>query len=253
MEVAVRGAIPDTDVASARECIAALVRYAAVPIVGARLALDELAGGGERRRHVARAHVFVRGHVLVARATGGSAANAADIVAERLRRQLLRLTGANVALRNEPHGIDQAVNDLVGEYRPPPPVRNKRPEQRQVVPRHTYSPGPEPTLSAVADLLDLGEEFHLFSHVRTGEDVVVHWRDDHRLGLLFPPGSVLADENDIVAPMPSRYSGPVALDDARSEMDVLEHRFLYFTHADDGRGKVLYLRFDGDYGLVQPR
>ena len=35
-------------------------------------------------------------------------------------------------------------------------------------------------------------------------------------------------------------------------MDVLNHRFLYFIDAVDGRGKVLYLRHDGDYGLVEP-
>ena len=39
---------------------------------------------------------------------------------------------------------------------------------------------------------------------------------------------------------------------ARDEMDVLKHRFLYFIDAVDGRGKVLYLRHDGDYGLVEP-
>jgi hypothetical protein len=33
-------------------------------------------------------------------------------------------------------------------------------------------------------------------------------------------------------------------------MDALNHRFLYFIDAADGRGKVLYLRHDGDYGLA---
>jgi hypothetical protein len=35
-------------------------------------------------------------------------------------------------------------------------------------------------------------------------------------------------------------------------MDVLNHRFLHFIDAADGRGTVLYLRHDGDYGLVKP-
>jgi hypothetical protein len=35
-------------------------------------------------------------------------------------------------------------------------------------------------------------------------------------------------------------------------MDLVNHRFLYFADADDdGHGKVLYLRRDGDYGLVE--
>jgi Sigma 54 modulation/S30EA ribosomal protein C terminus len=110
----------------------------------------------------------------------------------------------------------------------------------------------KPTLEAAADLLDDDLEFYLFRHLRTGEDVVVHRRDDGRLGLLFPRGSALADENDIVVPEPSRYPGPMMLDAARSEMDELDHRLLYFIDAGDGRGKVIYLRHEGDYGLVEP-
>ena len=36
-------------------------------------------------------------------------------------------------------------------------------------------------------------------------------------------------------------------------MDVLNHRFLYFIDAADGRGTVLYLRHDGDTGWSNPR
>jgi hypothetical protein len=35
-------------------------------------------------------------------------------------------------------------------------------------------------------------------------------------------------------------------------VEIHSHRFLYFGDADDdGQGKLLYLRRDGDYGLVQ--
>ena len=105
---------------------------------------------------------------------------------------------------------------------------------------------------AVADLLDLDLHFLLFTHARTREDAVVHRRDDLRIGLLHPPGSPLADDSDIVVPEPSRYPEPIPLAQARNEMDVLDHRFLYFIDAADGRGKVIYLRHDGNYGLVEP-
>jgi hypothetical protein len=35
-------------------------------------------------------------------------------------------------------------------------------------------------------------------------------------------------------------------------MDELNLRFVYFIDLEDGRGKVLHLRHDGDYGLVEP-
>ena len=53
-------------------------------------------------------------------------------------------------------------------------------------------------------------------------------------------------------PEPSRYPEPISLERARDEMDVLNHRFLYFVDAADGHGKVMYLRHDGNYGLVEP-
>ncbi|MEA2295105.1 MAG: hypothetical protein QOE86_2744, partial [Solirubrobacteraceae bacterium] len=114
---------------------------------------------------------------------------------------------------------------------------------------------PESTYEAISDLIDDAERFHVFVHMRTGEDVVVHRVvDDAHIILLHPQGSVLADEaDDVVVPEPSRYSSALTLAQARAELDLVRHSFLYFTDAADLRGKVLYLRRDGDYGLVGPQ
>jgi ribosome-associated translation inhibitor RaiA len=240
------------ELSAARERIAALESYVGRPILGARLTLRDPQTRRSRFRYVADASVLLDGRLVAAHATGPSALEATDRVVDRLRRQVRRVVDADVALRNEPRVIQAALEDLVGEPGNRPAARLKPPEEREVVRRRTYAEEPEPTLTAVADMLDLDEEFHLFRHVRTGEDVLVYRRDDGRIGLIHPPGSELADENDIVVPQPSRYSEPITLDTARSEMDVLNHRFLYFVDAADGRGKVLYLRHDGDYGLIEP-
>ena len=49
-------------------------------------------------------------------------------------------------------------------------------------------------------------------------------RVDRGFGLLYPPGGALSSEKDPVVPEPSRYSAPITVADARSEMDVLNHR-----------------------------
>jgi len=200
---------------------------------------------------VADASVTFERRVLAAHAAARSPEDAVDAVIERLERQMRRVVDADVALRNEPRVINAALEDL---RRDPPhrPAKLKPPEERQIVHRRTYVPEPMPTLTAIADMLDDDLDFYLFVHARTNEDVVVHWRDDGRIGLLFPQDSVLADEDDVVVPEPSRYSEPLTLETARAEMDILNHRFVYFTDVDDGRGRVLYLRHDGDYGLVEP-
>ncbi len=125
-------------------------------------------------------------------------------------------------------------------------------EPLPITPVATPADIPVGTLSAVADLIDLDFVFYLFVHVRTDEAVVVYRRDDGRIGLLFPRGSVLADENDIVLPRESWYTDPQPVENIRDQMDLAHHRFLYFTDAADGVGKVLYHRHEGDYGLVAP-
>jgi ribosome-associated translation inhibitor RaiA len=243
--------IPRDQVEAARRHVEALGSYTDAPL-SVRLTLRR--GGRGDSAFVADASTVFDGRVLAAHAAGPSAVVAAETVAKRLRRQLRRVVGADVAQRNEPAVIGNALSDLVGEPGHRPEARVKPPEEREIVHRRTYADHPESTLEAISDLIDLDEEFHLFVHVRTREDVVVHHRDDGRIGLLHPRGSILADEADeLVAPEPSRYSEPLPLDVARAEMDLVEHRFLYFSDAADGRGKVLYLRHDGDYGLVEPR
>jgi ribosome-associated translation inhibitor RaiA len=237
--------IPPAQVDAARRRLEALGRYTDAPLA-VRLALRR-AG----RDVVADASTTFDGRVLAAHVTGPAADAAAEAVADRLRRQLRRVVDADVARRDEPAVIMKALEDL-GPH-PLRPVHAKPAEERRIVRRRTYSDHPEATLEAIADLIDLDEDFHLFVHVRTGEDVVVHRLADRRFGLLHPRGSRLADEADqLVAPQPSRYSEPISLEAVRAEMDLIVHRFTYFHDAGDGRGKVLYVRHDGDYGLVEP-
>ncbi|MEA2655075.1 MAG: hypothetical protein QOI23_440 [Chloroflexota bacterium] len=203
-------------------------------------------------RWVADASLVLGGRRLAAHTAGSDALQAAKEAADRLERQMRRVADAPVALRNDRRAIQSALAHLAHEHKHRPRPSLKRPDLRDIIPQRTAYPLPESTLDAVADLLDLDLEFLLFRHARTGEDVVVYRRDDGRIGLLHPPDSPLGDENDIVVPEPSRYAQPIPLAKARDEMDVLNHRFLYFIDAADGRGKVLYLRHDGDYGLVEP-
>jgi len=149
--------------------------------------------------------------------------------------------------------IQRALEDLSPDRQHRPEARLKPPEERQIVRRRTYADHPESTYEAIADMLDDDLDFHLFRHVRTGEDVVVYRRDDGRIGLIHPRDSKLADESDeVVVAEPSRYSEPLTLEQARAEMDIVNHRFLCYIDGADGRGRVLYLRHDGDYGLVEP-
>jgi ribosome-associated translation inhibitor RaiA len=252
VELEVQDRLPDSQRAAARRHFEALSRYATGPIdVRARLRLAH--GGRGARPFVVDARLRYEGRELAAHVSGPDAEVAAEEAADRLRRQLRRVVGADVALRNEPRTVRRALANLpFAEDRPEPRMP---PEERQIVRRRTYAEHPESTYEAISDLIDDAVRFHVFVHIRTGEDVVVHRVvDDTHIILLHPQGSVLADEADeVVVPKSSRYSGALTLAQVRAEMDVVDHGFLYFTDAEDLRGKVLYLRRDGDYGLLEPQ
>jgi ribosome-associated translation inhibitor RaiA len=236
--------VPRNSLPEVRATLESLQRYTDEPIVSARLTL-RVGAPGSKRPYVADGSVSVAERLLAAHTSGATPEEAADAAVDRLRRQLRRRIEKDIALRNEQQ-LDFDVADR-------PEARLKPPAQRQIVHRHPYLGVPIPTLDAIDELLALDLEFFLFTHSRTNEDVVVHRRDDGRIGLIHPRDSVLADEgDDVVVPEPNRYSEPLTLQRAREEMDMLNHRFLYFIDAEDGRGHVLYLRHDGDYGLVVP-
>lgn len=241
--------VPKQRAHAARNELAALDRYVDGLLANARLTLRR---EGPTGPFVADASVIFEGRTLAAHVSGGGLDAVIEGVVDRLRRQLRRVVDADVALRNEPRTIARALRDLARDPEQRPGARRKPPEERAIVHRRPYSEIPISTLEAVADLIDMDLHFNLFRHVRSEEDVVVYRRDDGRIGLIHPPGSVLADENDVAVPERSRYSDPLPFENARTEMDMLNHRFLYFIDAADGRGKVLYLRYDGDYGLVEP-
>jgi ribosome-associated translation inhibitor RaiA len=222
------------------------------PIERVRLTLRQPEPRAAGRRWVADASVVASGRELAAHTSGSDAGQAATEAAARLQRQIRRVADAPGALRSDRDALKSALSHVAHERRHRPHPTLKRPDLRDVISRRTAYPLPESTLEAVADLLDLDLEFLLFRHAGTGEDVVVYRRDDGRVGLLHPRGSPLANENDIVVPQPDRHGHPISFARARDEMDVLNDRFLYFIDAADGRGKVLYLRHDGNYGLVEP-
>ncbi len=239
------------EVDAARRAIAAVERYVDEPVLGARLTLRRISPKAARP-YVADATVLLDGRLVAAHAAGRDPKEAAEAAADRLRRQIRRLVGADVAQRNEPRAIREALESLPAEPMHRPEAHIKRPDERRIIRRLPYVDVPLSTLEAVDELLAIDVEFFLFDHVRSSEWVTVYRRDDGRIGLLFPPGSVLSDENDIVVPQPSRYDRPLTLSEVRAEMDIVNHRFVYFVDADDALGKVLYLRHDGDYGLVAP-
>ena len=230
--------VPPDRLEEARREIEALQRYTSDPLLDARIAIRHT---GSSRPWVADASLLLDGRVLSAHTAGKAVDEAIELATDRLRAQVVRVSEKRDDLRTAPPSerLLQPERDL------------KPAAERQIVERHTYLLTSLGTIDALSELYDLDLHFFLFAHVR-GDDAVVYRRDDGRPGMIHPRGSVLADEGDPVVTEESWFSEPLTLELARNEMDYTNHRFMYYTAAENGRGHVIYLRHDGDYGLVEP-
>jgi uncharacterized protein (DUF2267 family)/ribosome-associated translation inhibitor RaiA len=245
--------LPRSDADTARELMASIGRYTDRPILSVRLALRHPETRQARMRWIADASVNVDGRLLAAHATGKGPVDATEAAVDRLRRQLRRVVGKEVALRNEPRVIAKALSELAHEASHRPDLHVKEPGKRKVVHRRRVPDEPTAALDAIAEMLDADQEFRLFRHDFTGEWLVVYRREDGRVGLIHPPWIPVQERHeDVVVVEPSPYNRFLTLDEARAELEASGRRFLYFVDAEDGRPKVLYLRHDGDYGLVEP-
>jgi uncharacterized protein (DUF2267 family)/ribosome-associated translation inhibitor RaiA len=253
MEVHAPKDLPRDELKAAREKLAALQGYVGAPILNARLTLRHPDTRKSRSRWIADASLDVNGRPLAAHATGRDALSATDAVVDRLRRQLRRTVEKEVALRNEPRVIARALEELAHEAVHRPELDIKPPAERRVVHHRVVAEEPISTADAVVEMIDADQEFRFFREELTGEWLVVHRRDDGRVGLIHPPWVPVTDvPTDIVDVEPSPHDSPLTLDEAQAELAASRERFLYFVDAADERPKVLYLRHDGDYGLIEP-
>ena len=100
-----------------REQVASLDRYTDEPIIGARLTL-RAGPGGPRERYVADALSCSMAASWPPTWAGRIPREATEAAVERLRRQLRRVVGADVARRNEPDEIRKAIADLAAAESP---------------------------------------------------------------------------------------------------------------------------------------
>jgi len=108
----------------------------------------------------------------------------------------------------------------------------------------------------VMDAMDY--DVHLFTDAETGEDAVVYRAGPSGLRLarqrrMCPPGSSLSTSSQVVPLIVNPHATP-NLNEAAAVEQVRDNGapFLFFTDAATGRGRLLYRRYDGDFGLIAP-
>jgi hypothetical protein len=230
VQVHVQGPVTEED----REHARSIVRHAAArargPLLHARVDLVAHTDPARERPAFAKCELDVNGQIVRAHATGAVMRDALDGLDERLRERLRRAAQHQRAehLRHRDpghwrHGDQPTV---------PEPVFPRPVEEREIVRRKTFAATPMTLEQAAVQLHQLDHDFFLFTDADLGLERVVACRDG---------GHVVIDEPTVRT-----------VEEAVEALALSGARFVFFREPGEGRGQILYRRYDGHYGLITP-
>lgn len=253
IDITTRGSVPHDMVELAEEKLSDLESVVNRPLGQVRVVLLEEENPSITLSARAEGEVSLAGKQIRGRVEAENMAQAVSELAERLRHQLRRHIDRLTTRKRKGAGTPEGKwRD--GNWIPPQPAQSfRQPGDREVIRRKVFALEPLEADEAAAVMSELDHSFYLFHDRASDLDSVVYRRDDGRLAVISSgdPGPQEAGPDGIVRER-SHHPTPLALADAVSQMDELNHRFMFFTDADGGRGAVLYLRYDGHYGLIEP-
>jgi ribosome-associated translation inhibitor RaiA len=247
--VVVRGDVPNTMVAYAREKARHVVASTTIPVLNVRVRLERHADPARHCGNHVEMSLDLDGTPVRAHRSAPTMHEAIDGTCARLRRRLEVASerARSIALRHRDHK-SWHHDDLRVDR---PAFFSRPPDGRQVVRCKTFALTPEPIDEALADLELLDHDFFLFRHDETGAENVVY-RTGHAYGIMqrvATPKTVAACTPPLeVGSRPARET----IDTARTMLDLTHDRFVFFVDMDADRACVLYRRYDGHYGLVVP-
>jgi hypothetical protein len=238
VDVLVRGPVSEPDIGYARTRLAAVVRTIGEPVPHAKLKLSRVTDPAVRRPLVCEGTLEVNGHVVRAQAAGRTVSEAIGPMVDRLRAAVDRLRWR--AAGPYPFPADRPVLTL------------SRGEQRRLV-RHKWHRLAVRTVDEAAfemSLLDF--DFHLFIEEGSGQDCVLYRSGPtrYRLAQLRPEPH---RRWDTAVPLSVSHhpASHLTLRQAIERLAATGSPFVFFADVYDHRGRVLYRRHDGHYGLIR--
>jgi hypothetical protein len=247
------GRVAASEVSDAVRRVSSLLRMASEPVLFARVKLTMHADHpAVERPAIAQINVDLNGRLVRVQSADETMRAAIEHACGRLRIRMERAARNWARLRG---GLPLPEP---GEWRhestPAPRLPYfPRPRSERVVMRHkSYSPAHETPADAAAEAELLDYDFHLFTEKSTGEDSVIYRTPDgYRLALAHPRTGRLGP----VGPSITVSHVPAArltVTEAEDRLEALRQPFLFFLNSQTSRGNLIYHRYDGHYGLIEP-
>ncbi len=245
LDLTFRGVSPEVE-EYARTKIGRLARYVHRPVLHARVKMSVHHDPAVEEPVTAQANLDIDGRLVRAQVHGASARQAIDRLEARLRRRL-----ESVAKHREVRG---SVWNRGSESAPHRDVVAPPPEERRIVRRKSFAMEPCTVDEAITEMELLDYAFHLFRESGTDSACVLYrgGPSGYRLALVSPAliGQLSPfDGPVVVSPQPAPCLTEAA---AAQRLTLLDMPFLFYVDAAQGRVSVLYVRYDGHYGLITP-
>jgi ribosomal subunit interface protein len=247
IEIVSRGPVPESATEYARTKIDHVTGYANHPVLAARVVLTSAQDPAMERPERAEASLDVNGTQIRAHALASDMTGAVDLLEEKLQKNLVQFQDRErtrhrwigVASEGEwRHGDLPAAQE--DHFRRPP-------QEREIVRRKTFALAPMTPDEAAYEMGLLGHDFYLFTDSGTGKDAVVYRNGTGRFAIRGE--SVVEGES---APLVEMVGSAPTLSDseATTRLELSGEPFVFYLDPESGRGKVLYIRYDGHYGLI---
>jgi ribosome-associated translation inhibitor RaiA len=251
VQLVTRGDVTPRDRRDASARVARLGHLTRMPILFARVKLTQAEDPARVRPALAQATVELNGMMVRAHAVEETMHLAVDRLEARLRDKLEHVTERRLAARKRGPAGRQPHQWRHGDASTRRSAWYDRPiEERKVLRHKSYALHPLTPEEAVEEMDLLDYDFHLFTDANTAQDSVVYRLPDGQVGAMALAGLLGASAAELV-----EEQGPavaLTVEEAANRLALTGDRFVFFRDVVSGRGTVLYLRYDGHYGVVGP-
>ncbi len=246
----VRGEVPRAEREYAEDKVRHASRHAPGPVRSARIVLEHRPDPALDRPAKAEATIDVDGTPVRAQALAPSMREAVDLLAGRLDRRLVQVGERRrtrhrwvaVASEHEWRHGDLPRRELPHHPRPA--------SSRKVVRRKSFATTPMTVDEAAYEMDLLDHDFFLYTDTETGTPALVHRLPQG--GFAVSGGAGLRDQ--VATPGSALPKGaPPSLTEsaARDRIEASAEPLVFYVDAETGDARVLYIRYDGHYGLIE--
>ncbi len=252
-QLAVRGTVADDATRYARTRIGHLVDTVGRPVRFVRVKLTAVDNPAYERPAMAEVVLDLDRTIVRAHAEAPTFTEAIDRVVDRLQVRIRHDRSRRRARqrgRDPLNGSRTAPGQIASESLEPAAMK---PDEPEIVRHRSFTPDELTIDEAAWDLEMLDYEFLLFVEADTGDDAVLTGDGHGALVIQFRQPAEHGPINSVTKVAMAENPPPrLRPSDAVDLLEATGDRFMFFVDQTSGRGNVVYRRYDGHYGLINP-